>query len=211
MAKKSIAVIGAGFAASFWVALDKARQERGVSDDGFYEALKDGSSVRESILAKIVDLVAEIASRVKRAVFHAVFNYDEPLETKTASGFNYVNLSLTDKNFTKVVRTGEGDGEAIFVNFGEYIDSSEEAVRRLDAMGLRPGVPKELADVSKAHPKSVALAACFPAVALGDSWRDPRGGRLVAYLDGGALYRKLRLYYCDRGWSDRWWFPAFRK
>ncbi len=206
MSKPSTVVSGAGFAASFWVALDRARQERGLSDEQFYDALKDGSP----LFGKIVDLVAEIVGRVKRAVFHVIINNDEPLEAKTASGFNYVNSNLTDKNFKKVVGKGRVEAEAVLVNFGEYVESDDAAVR-LDKMGLRPGIPKELADLSKSNPDSAELAAHFPLAALGDSWQDPNDDRGVAYLYGRASSRELDLNYWGGRWHDDWWFLAFCK
>ena len=131
-------------------------------------------------------------------------------EAKTASGFAYAKSDITDANFKQVVGQGIVGAEAVLVNFGEFVESPD-AVSRLKKMGLRAGVPKELADLSKAHPDSRELATCLPIVALGDSWEDPDGFRLVVCLYGVALSRELQLYLWGYGWYDFWWFLAFRK
>lgn len=131
-----------------------------------------------------------------------------PLEDKVKDGFVYVDPHITSGNFTALLPAKENAGEAILVNFEEYL-FSEEALRRLAMQGLRPGLPTELADLSKNHPDSSALAACFPLVALGDSWVGPLGNLLVAYLVGDARGRELSLHWRGSGWADTYWFLAF--
>ncbi|MEK7537278.1 MAG: hypothetical protein AAB584_02450 [Patescibacteria group bacterium] len=62
MAAKNVSAVvsGAGFAAAFWVALDKACRQRGVEDEGIYNALKDGSPLVE----RFADFISESALRV---------------------------------------------------------------------------------------------------------------------------------------------------
>ncbi|MCK9401714.1 MAG: hypothetical protein M0Q51_17240 [Bacteroidales bacterium] len=45
MGKKDVSAIvsGAGLAAAFWVNLEKAARERGITTEEFYEAVKEGS------------------------------------------------------------------------------------------------------------------------------------------------------------------------
>lgn len=94
------------------------------------------------------------------------------------------------------------------MNFEEYV-FSEEALRRLNQLGLRPGLPTELADLSNTHPDSIDLAGCLPLVALGDSWEGPLGNLLVVYLVGDARGRELSLHWRGSGWAENYWFIAF--
>lgn len=207
MAKNVSAVVsGAGFAAAFWVALDKACRKLGVDDEGIYNALKDGSPLVE----RFATLIAEAASRVKQRVFRIVRD-GRSVEEKVRGRFNYANPNITSQNFTAVPFGGPNPEEAVLVNFGEYVDSSEEVVKRLEKMGLRPGLPTELCDLSQSNPNSQELAACLPVVALGDSWQGPSGSLYVACLGGDASYRELHLYWRSRRWDAHWWFLAFRK
>lgn len=131
-----------------------------------------------------------------------------PVENKVKDGFIHVDPHITSGNFTTAVPPGQNAGEAILVNFEEYV-FSEEALRRLDLRGLRPGLPTELADLSKNHPDSSELAGCFPLVALGDSWVGPLGNLLVVYLVGDARGREMSLHWRGSGWADTYWFLAF--
>ncbi len=206
MSKKSAVVSGAGLAAAFWVALDKAVRALGVSEEDFHAAVKDESPLIE----EFAHLIAGKRSTVKVKRFRITLNYGDALEAKGASGFGYCNPNLTDKNFTRIAGMGRINAEAVLVYFGKFISTDEEALSLLDGMGLRAGIPKELADLSKSHPDSCELASCFPIAALGDSWRDPHGSRHVAYLNGHASNRNLDLHYSG-GWDDGWWFLAFHK
>ncbi len=151
-----------------------------------------------------------VSVRVQQRTFRVKLNYGEALEVKGATGFSYVNLNLTDANFKTVSGTGLSETDAIAVNFGEYVESSD-AVSRLGELGLRVGIPKELADFSKAYPNSQELVSCLPLVALGDSWRDPDGRLNVVDLGGRASSRRLDLYPWSSRWDGDWWFLAFRK
>ncbi len=149
-----------------------------------------------------------VSVRVQQRTFRVKLNYGEALEVKGATGFTYVNPNLTDANFKAVSGTGLSETDAIAVNFGEYVESSD-AVSRLGELGLRVGIPKELADFSKAYPNSQELVSCLPLVALGDSWRGPSGSLGVACLHGYASDRVLHLGPWGDGWDDAWWFLAF--
>jgi hypothetical protein len=133
-----------------------------------------------------------------------------PVEEKAKAGFVHAEAHIAAENFRAVAPGGPSPEEAVLVNLGEYV-FSEEAVRRLDQMGLRPGLPTELVDLSKSHADSTDLARCLPAVALGDSWVGPLGNLLVVFLAGGAQGRALSLHWEGGGWNDSYWFLAFRK
>jgi len=135
-----------------------------------------------------------------------------PVERKVMEGFSYANPNITSSNF-RVVPPDDPE-EAVLVNFGEEYMESGDAVERLSRLGLRPGLPTELVDLSRSHPGG-QLAACLPVVALGDSWVGwvgPFGRRRrVAYLDGSAVRRELDLRWWGLRWYGRWWFLAFRR
>ena len=135
---------------------------------------------------------------------------DRPLEDKVKEGYIYVDPHITSENFRAALPAGRNAGEATLVNFGEYV-FSEDVVNRLDKLGLRPGLPTELADLSKSHPGSTEFAGCLPLVALGDSWVGPLGNLLVVYLVGDASGRELSLHWRGSGWMDTYWFIAFHK
>jgi hypothetical protein len=144
---------------------------------------------------------------VKERTFRIVRDR-RPLEDKVKDGFIWVDPHITSGNFPLAVPAEPNAGEALLVNFEEYL-FSEEVLRRLGQRGLRPGLPTELADLSKNHPDSRELAACFPLVALGDSWVGPLGNLLVAHLVGDARGREMSLHWRGSGWAENYWFIAF--
>lgn len=151
----------------------------------------------------------EPAPQVKQVVFRIVRD-SRPVEEKVKEGFNYADSNITSQNFRVVPFGSSNPEEAVLVNFGEFV-ASEKAVERFDKLGLRAGLPTDLADLSKSHPNSKKLAAGLPVVALGDSWVAPDGVRRVVCLLGNAARRGLGLDWWGRRWHDYWWFLAFRK
>jgi len=148
---------------------------------------------------------------VEQRTFLLRVDHDEQMEAKTASGFIYVDPNITDANFNKVVGQGVVDAEAVVVNFGARI-MSRDAVPYLDGMGLRAGVPRELADLSNQYRDSHELATCLSIVALGDFWKDPDGNDNGVYLYGNESEHKFNLLWLGRyGWREIWWFLAFHK
>ena len=133
-----------------------------------------------------------------------------PIEEKGKQGFIHVEPDINSRNFTAVADEGPSPLQAFLVNFGRYV-FSDEVIRLLGEMGLRPGLPTELADLSKSNPSSRELAGCLPAVALGDSYQGGLGNLLVVFLAGDATGRALSLHWMGGGWNDDYWFLAFRK
>src|SRR4026209_548666 len=91
------------------------------------------------------------------------------LEEKLTAGFIATERDITSDHFPAVASPGPSPEEALVLNFGEYV-FSEGVLSRMDQMGLRAGLPTELAHLSRRMAESTELAACLPRVALGDSW-----------------------------------------
>lgn len=132
-----------------------------------------------------------------------------PVEEKR-EGFVHVEPDITSRNFKAVPPDGPAPSEAYLVNFARYM-FSEQVVEALNGMGMRPGLPTELADLSRSNPGSKELAACLPAVALGEPMQGGLGNLLVVYLAGDATGRALSLHWYGGGWNEDYWFLAFRK
>lgn len=84
---------------------------------------------------------------------------------------------------------------------------SEDAIAKLDKMGLRPGTVEELLAFGATFPD---MQRKFPIVALGSS-AELDGRRAVAYLFGGDSGRRLNLDCWGGAWVGRYRFLAFRK
>ena len=132
-----------------------------------------------------------------------------PIEEKR-EGFIHVEPDINSRNLKVVPPEGPAPSDAYLVNFGKYA-FSEQVVQALSAMGMRPGLPTELADLSRSNPGSKELAACLPAVALGEPMQGGLGNLLAVYLAGDATGRALSLHWHGGGWNEDYWFLAFRK
>lgn len=117
----------------------------------------------------------------------------------------YINPNITDKNFPE--STGkEEKAEAILICFHANV-TSDEAMKVMKDLGLRPGTAKELLSLGIDHPEKQKE---FPIVALGSrsrlvgSWSFP-------YLTGYDARRCLGLSYWTSVWFGGFRFLAFRK
>ena len=160
------------------------------------------------------DLMDVVDSYVEAVCFEMVtfriVRDGRPLEKKIEEGFKHVDRGITSQNFKVVPEVGPAPEEAILVNFGETIYHSRDVVERLEEIGLRPGLPTELVDLSKSYPDSKKLAACFPIIALGDMWLVPDNGYSVAQLNGNVSDRYLEETWWSWEWDDGMRFLAFR-
>ncbi len=132
------------------------------------------------------------------------------IEQKTRQGFIHVEPDINSRNFKAVAAEGPAPSDAYLVNFGKYV-FTEQVVTLLAGLGMRPGLPMELADLSMSNPGSKELAGCLPAVALGDEMEGGLGNLLVVFLAGDATGRALSLHWQGGGWNDSYWFLGFRK
>jgi hypothetical protein len=134
-------------------------------------------------------------------------NYDLSVEDAVEAGkYDWSNSDVSTKHFPSK-RKGTAEAEIILVHFNREIES-DEAIRELDKMGLRPA---ELSDGLAFGAKYPDVQREFPVVILGSVWQSPLGGRRCAYLvrDSGKRYLDLR--WLDYGWDSGYRFAALRK
>ena len=96
--------------------------------------------------------------------------------------------------------------EIEIVNFNRTI-SSEDAIKELDARGLRPATATELLLLGAQHPE---LQRKDWIVALG-TVRSIRDFRSVASLSGDSAYRYLHVFWFENDWFEDFRFAAVRK
>jgi len=134
-------------------------------------------------------------------------NYDLPVEDAVKAGkYDWMNSNVSSKNFPSK-RKGTAEEEIVLVHFNRKIDS-DEAVRELGKMGLRPAELPELLAFGAKYPD---VQREFPVVALGSIWPSPDGLRLCAYLDRNSGLRGLRLDLLGRRWDSFCRFAALSK
>ncbi len=97
--------------------------------------------------------------------------------------------------------------EVILVHFNRNI-SSDDAIKEMDQLGLRPAVLPELLAFGEMHP---AVQKDFPIVALGSVWLLGGGNRRVPGLDRWVAERELHLFYFVGDWLGGYRFAAVRK
>ncbi len=122
--------------------------------------------------------------------------------------YDWVNNSITAENFS-IAGAGEGtvDLEVQLVHFKRYIES-DEAIKKMDGMGLRSLTLPELLAFGAKFPE---VQREFPIIALGTVWQRHDGTRGVPALWGDDRRRYLYLGWFDRRWDDGFRFAAVRK
>lgn len=124
--------------------------------------------------------------------------------------FGYVSSNINDERFS--VEPGGISQVAIaplkLHRDGEEWISTDEAVKRMSEQGTRPATGREARAYAKANPE---VQRQFPIVALGSSWVDLNGDRLVPYLVDWRGERALDLDWTGGDWNSGWRFLAARK
>lgn len=146
---------------------------------------------------------------VQRKEYPVVIDYGRELQEVGKEGeYDYLNPNLTSEHFP-TQRTGEAKATITAINFGRIMDSSDDVVAELDKLGLRPAETIEQAALGSQHPE-VQRELTY-VVALGTSWANPGGHRLVGYLYGSPDHRYFDLYRWNGRWRDCCWFAAAAK
>ena len=146
---------------------------------------------------------------VAKAVASAItFAYEMSLsEMITAGNYDWKNDLYTEKNFPI-----KGDGEVVMPHlhhFGRDI-SSENAIKELDKLGLRPATLPELLLFGANNPeeqKKYSIVALDPERVFHDDY----GSRSVPALYYDGRRRDLYLYYWRGDWRGSWRFAVVRK
>ena len=135
-------------------------------------------------------------------------NYDLTLEQMIAAGhYDETESDITVEHFPV---TGEGkvDVDIQLVPFNCVI-GSDEAIRELDHMDLRPATLPELLAFGAAYPE---VQREFTILALGSVWRYRNGYWFVPFLCGYSDgERHLDLDSFEGGWDEDYLFAAVRK
>jgi hypothetical protein len=137
-------------------------------------------------------------------------DYSKSLENMVADGkHDYKNVDINIKNFPRKRKAQttlkeifskeqeKADLEVIAVDFNEAV-TTEQAMKRLDELGLRPATIEELLALGAAKPD---LQRKFWIVALGSSFVGSDGYRRVPFLRGRSDARGLDLYFGSPDWQ----------
>ena len=204
MFKKDVPSIisGAGFVASFITALFRAVEKLGGSLEDIYAALKDGSPLVDEFAALIVK-----ASQKAKNIFTLLVNYDRRVEAGVRAGhYDWINPNITDQNFPT---TQQGTKEATIqlIHFNRSI-STDEALRELDKMNLRPATLQECLAFGEKYPD---IQREFTIIFLGSVWRSLYGNRNCPYLNRNGSERNINLNWIDDDWNEVCRFAAVSK
>ncbi|MEK7629579.1 MAG: hypothetical protein AAB394_03635 [Patescibacteria group bacterium] len=205
MARKDVAAIvsGAGWTADFMGQLINGLLAKGHAPEEIHSLV---TAKQRPAMDKIVEEVSSFLRELGN-IFSLTLNYYLPLAEAIAIGkYDGVNSDITEEHFPKT-RTGTTElEEAQLVHFNRPIDS-DDALKELDKMGLRPGELPELLAFGAKYPEKQKE---FPIIALGSVWRR-RGLRDVPVLWSDSGGRNLLLLWYDSWWFDSYRFLAFRK
>ena len=134
---------------------------------------------------------------MKNNIFCVRVNYDLSVEKAVKAGkYYWKDDDITDKNFPPK-RSGSAEIDIQLVNFNKNM-SSEDVLKELDKMGLRPAELPELLVLGTKYPNEQKR---YPIIALGSVWRDLDGDCYVPFLFGGGSERELYLIYLGHGLS----------
>lgn len=156
---------------------------------------------QRKLIQSIPELVSSSVSSGGQTEFNLTVNYDQSIEDARKRGnYDWENSDITSKNFP-TNRKGTADVTIKLVHFDRSI-SSENAIKELDKIGLRPAETHELLALGASYPE---LQREFPIIALGSVWRDRYVCRSVPYLRRCGSERRL-----DRDWFGNDWLEHCR-
>jgi len=141
------------------------------------------------------------------AVYPVTVDYGLSLAEMIKVGkYDWVNDLITAKHFPF---TGEGMVElkVQLVHFKRRIES-DDAIKEMDGMGLRPLALSELLAFGAKFPE---VQREFPIIALGSVWPYRDGDRYIPGLWEDDHERSLSLRWFGSGWDEDCRFAAVRK
>ena len=144
---------------------------------------------------------------VTSVTFRLQVNYDLSVDAAIRDGkYDYVNGNITEKNFP-TNRKGTTKLDIVLVHLDRNV-SSEDAIKELDKLGLRPAELHELLAFGAKYPDEQRK---HPIVALGSVWQHLNGFWIVPYLWHDDSGRRLCLHWFDNDWSASYRFAGVRK
>lgn len=198
--EKSELKSGMGKAMETFIALVEEVEDLGGSDEDT-RRIKTDKALRRQIAELLIQ------DRAIDGRFAVTVNRDLSLADMIAAGqYDWLDSGITAERFP-VSGSGASEVEIVLVHFGRDM-STDAVLKELDVRGYRPAKIEELLALGAAQPE---LQRQYPIIALASVWRDPRGYRRVAYLDGTGAERYLRLHWYVHGWRDVCRFAAIRK
>lgn len=162
---------------------EKARK-RGLADENFHQL---ATPVGTALLDKFVELMAEADSKTRNS-FTVTVDYDSRLESMIEDGqYHWKNPDITAKNFP-IDSKGKVETRIDLVDLVQFKPHarSDEILRELDRLGMRPATLPELLALGATYPEKQRE---FWIVALGSVGRDKYGFPCFPCL-------------CSEVWSD---------
>ncbi len=146
------------------------------------------------------------SSKPTRNVYPVAVDYGKSVEEMVELGrYDWSNDAITSNNFP-TERSGREKIQIELVHFSWY-GGTDEVLKELNGMGLRPAELRELLAFGEKYPE---VQREFPIIALGSVWRSP-GGRRVPYLGGSSSVRRLGLRWVEIDWEEIYRFAAVCK
>ena len=149
----------------------------------------------------------EVHGALPLPTFRVTVDYDKTVESLVKAGkYDYANSDITAQHFS-TQRSGIVQIELHLLHFNRSI-SSDDVIKEMDKLGLRPAKPHELLTFGIQYPDEQRK---YPIVALGSVWRRFDGDRCVLGLWGDSGDRDLGLPWWDGDWRSDYRFAAVRK
>jgi len=167
------------------------------------QAMKVIESQDNALAEQIVALIQD--PRSEYPYFGVAIDYDQPVEWL----IDDCKLYWTDPDIRFVPpqnKKGRSNIEIYLVGIGR--GSSEKAIKRMNAQGLRPATLEEVLTLSIAYPD---IQQYYPTAALGSLWRNQHGKAYVPALMGSGPNCELHLISNEEVWGMYWRFAAVLK
>lgn len=154
-------------------------------------------------------LRGELTVQSARPALSITVDYNMSLKDMIAAGrYDWVNDKIMAEYFPAVKRKGMKELAVKLVHFNNRFISSDDAVKEMDNMGLRPATHEELLAFGA---KYSDMRHKFPIVALGSLAQVEGGDPRALCLDRGGSKRGISLIWYAFDWDDKYRFLAVRK
>lgn len=192
----------ASIPASVWDKLGETVKAKGGTEEALRILIKQRG---EHFLDMLADFLVweEIQTRT---CFPITVDYSRSIsEMIKAAQYVYSNKNITAKNFP-VEGRGIFETEVVLEHFDRSI-GSEEAIKELAQMGLRPAKIEHLLAFTA---RRTLLRWFYPIVALGAVWDDQHDHRFVVFQYGEPKYTLDLGWFFGKSWRPHCRFLALR-